>query len=115
MSVCQFTETPAQAMHRFHSPAHLDQAAYYSDVGSAGTSLRVYHPVITNKSEIKLLSLSGVFAYVCVCVGVYSMLLLLPSSEMQQPSKSQFRKLLCFTHITVLHLHSLHEFDYISG
>lgn len=48
----------------------------------------------------------------CSCVGVYSMyvgayllVLVLPSSEMQLPSKSQFRELLCFTHATLLHLH----------
>ena len=63
---------------------------------------------------IKFLSLSAMFAYLQLlrtCVGVYSMyvhaylLPLIPSSEMQQPSKSQFRKLLCLIHITLLHLH----------
>lgn len=36
--VCQIAESPAEAMYRFHIPAHFDQAAYYSDVGSAGMS-----------------------------------------------------------------------------
>lgn len=33
-----YRKTPAQAMNQFHFPAHFDQAAYYSDAGSAGTS-----------------------------------------------------------------------------
>lgn len=54
--------------------------------------------------------LSCMCLHVCgrvpVCLCTVWMFVLMPSSEMQQPSKSQFRKLLCSIGFTHLHLHT---------
>lgn len=69
--------------------------------------------VTTDNKVMKILSVSGVFAYLqlsCVCVHVYCFVFL-PSSEMQQPSKSQFKVLLSL--ITLLHPHTLAWYEQI--
>lgn len=73
--------------------------------------LHVYHAT-NNEVWLSHFSERYICIYVALRVGVYSMcihaylLLLIPSSEMQKPSKSQFKKLLSFLHITLLHIHS---------
>lgn len=61
-----------------------------------GDVLHVHHKSY-NKTNVRL---SSVFAYVQLCVYVWVctvyMFVFIPSSEMQLPSKSQFRELLCF-------------------